>query len=88
MQSGGHGGISLDAMRKMVEDKVLAAVDGVLNTIPNGMQYKDKFRQAIGGAMNDLQQQAQSQMGNLGSMMSNLGGMTGRRPDQDNPPVH
>jgi hypothetical protein len=86
MQSG--QGLSMDAIRKMVEDKVLAAVDGVLGNIPNGMQYKDKFRQAIGGAMNDLQQQAQSQMGNLGGMMGNLGGMTGRKPDQGNPPIH
>jgi len=87
MQSG-QSGISLDAIRKMVEDKVLAAVDGVLGQIPNGQQYQGKFRQAIGGAMNDLQQQAQSQMGNLGGMMGNLGGMTGRRPDQGNPPIH
>jgi hypothetical protein len=87
MQSGGN--ISLDAIRKMVEDKVMGAIDGVLGSIPNGMQYKDKFTQAIGGAMNDLQQQAQSRMGNLGGMMGNLGGMAGgRRPDQGNPPIH
>ncbi len=86
MQPGGN--ISLDAIRKMVEDKVMGAIDGVLGSIPNGMQYKDKFSQAIGGAMNELQQQAQGQMGNLGGMLGNLGGIAGRRPDQGPPPVH
>jgi hypothetical protein len=78
-------GFSLDSLRQMAEDKIMSAVDGVINHIPNGSQYRDKFRQAINGAMNDLQKQAQSQMGNLGGMMGNLGG---RQPNQPNPPTH
>jgi hypothetical protein len=78
-------GFSLDSIRKMAEDKILVAVDGVVSRIPNGQQYRDQFRQAINGAMNELQQQAQSQMGNLGGMMGNI---TGRQSNQPNPPTH
>jgi hypothetical protein len=78
-------GFSLDSIRKIAEDKIMVAVDGVVNRIPNGQQYRDQFHQAISGAMNDLQQQAQSQMGNLGGMLGNL---TGRQPNQPNPPTH
>jgi hypothetical protein len=81
-------GFDLNSIRQMVEDKVMAAVDGVLGRIPNGPQYRDHFHQAIGGAINELHQQAQSRMGNLGGMLGNLGGMSGRQPDQGNPPVH
>lgn len=86
MQSG--QGFSLDSIRKAAEEKILAAVDGVIDRIPNGHQYQDQFKQAISGAMDDLQRQAQNQLSNLGGLMGNLGGMTGRRPDQGNPPVH
>ena len=78
----GQGGFSLDSIRKMAEDKIMVAVDGVIGRIPNGQQYRDQFRQAIDKAMDELQQQAQSQMSNLGGMMGNV---TGRQP---NPPVH
>lgn len=81
-------GFSLDAIRKTVEDRVLAAVDGVLENIPNGQQYKDQFRQAIDGAMNDLQQQARSQVGSIGGLMGNVSGMMGHKPEQGNPPIH
>lgn len=77
-------GFSLDSMRKMAEDKIMGAIDGVVNRIPNGQQYRDQFQQAITKAMGELQQQAQSQIGNLGGMM----GMGGRQPDQPNPPTH
>lgn len=72
-------------MRKMAEDKIMVAIDGVVNRIPNGQQYRDQFQQAISKAMGELQQQAQNQIGNLGGMMGNLGG---RQPDQPNPPSH
>lgn len=75
-------GFSLDSMRKMAEDKIMMAVDGVVNRIPNGQQYQEQFHQAITKAMSELQQQAQSQMGNLGGMLGNLGGQ------QPNPPTH
>ena len=78
-------GFSLDSIRKMAEDKIMVAVDSVIGRIPNGQQYRDQFHQAIGNAMNELQQQAQSQMGNLGGMMGNI---TGRQPNQPNPPIH
>lgn len=77
-------GFSLDSIRQMAESKIMSAVDGVVSRIPNGQQYKDQFHQAISGAMDDLQRQAQSQMGNLGGMM---GGSAGRQPGQ-NPPIH
>ena len=83
MQSG--QGFSLDSIRRAAEDKIFAAVDVVINRIPNGQQYKDQFRQAIDSALDDLQRQAQT---HLGGMMGNLGGFTGRKPDQDNPPAH
>jgi hypothetical protein len=86
MQSG--QGFSLDSIRQMAEDKILTAVDGVIGRIPNGQQYREQFRQAIGGAMDELQRTAQSQMGNMGGMMGNLGNMAGRRPDQGNPSLH
>jgi hypothetical protein len=78
-------GFSLDSIRKMAEDKIMTAVDSVITRIPNGQQYRDQFHQAIGNAMNELQQQAQSQMGNLGGMMGNI---TGRQSGQPNPPIH
>jgi hypothetical protein len=78
-------GFSLDSIRKMAEDKIMVAVDGVVSHIPNGQQYRDQFRQAINNALNELQQQAQSQMGNLGGMMGNV---TGRQPNQPTPPTH
>lgn len=80
MQSG--QGFSLDSMRKMAEDKIVKAVDGVVSRIPNGQQYQEQVHQAIGKAMDELQEQAQNQMGNLGGMMGNI---TGRQP---NPPSH
>jgi hypothetical protein len=80
MQSG--QGFSLDSMRKIAEDKIVNAVDGVVSRIPNGQQYKEQFHQAIGKAMNELQQQAQNQMSNMGGMMGNI---TGQQP---NPPTH
>ncbi|MEO7021650.1 MAG: hypothetical protein ABI234_15970 [Ktedonobacteraceae bacterium] len=82
-------GFSLDAIRKMVEEKVYEAVEGVANRIPNGQHYHDQFRQAISDAMDTLQQQAQSQMSNRSGMLGNLGNMTGKRPNQPgNPPIH
>jgi predicted heme/steroid binding protein len=78
-------GFSLDSIRKMAEDKIMVAVDGVVSHIPNGQQYRDQFHQAINNALNELQQQAQSQMGNLSGMMGNI---TGRQPNQPTPPTH
>jgi predicted PurR-regulated permease PerM len=78
-------GFSLDSIRKMAEDKILGAVDGVVARIPNGQQYQEQMHQAISNALNELQQQAQSQMGNIGGMMGNI---TGRQSNQPNPPVH
>lgn len=88
MQSEPGQGFSLDSIRKAAEEKILAAVDSVVDHIPNGQQYKDQFWQAVDSAMDDLQRQAQSQLSNLSSMLGNLSDRMGRRPDQDNPPVH
>lgn len=88
MQGQGQG-FSLDAIRRIVEDKVCEAVESVVSRIPNGHQYRDQFRQAIGGAMDHLQQQAHSQMGGLGGMMGNLGmGQRTDQPPSGNPPIH
>lgn len=86
MQSG--QGFSLDSIRKATEEKILAAVDGVVNRIPNGQEYKDQFRQAISGAMDDLQRQAQSQLSNMSGMLGNMGDRVSRKHDQGGPPVH
>ncbi len=75
----------MDSVRKMAEDKITKAVDGVVNRIPNGQQYTDQIHQAINNVLNELQQQAQSQMGNLGGMMGNAGN---RQANQPNPPTH
>lgn len=83
MQSG--QGFSLDSLRKTAEDKIMVAVDGVIGRIPNGQQYREQLRNAITGALNEMQQQAQSQIGNLGGMM---GGVTGRQTNPPNPPSH
>lgn len=80
-------GFDLNSIRQMVEDKVMGAVDGVLGHIPNGQQYRDRFHSAIGKAIDELQQQAQGRMGNLGGMLGSFGGMSGRQPDRDNPPT-
>jgi hypothetical protein len=74
-------GFSLDSIRRAAENKILAAVDGVITHIPNGQQYREQFRQAIDSAMDELQRQAQNQL-------NNLGGTRGRQSDQGNPPVH
>jgi hypothetical protein len=81
-------GFSLEHIRQTVEEKVMGAVDGVLTRIPNGPQYREQFRQAIGGALNDLQQQAQGQAGPLGGIMGKLGGIFGHSHEQGNPPAH
>ncbi len=79
-------GFSLDSFRRMAEGKIQAAVDGVLTRIPNGQQYRDQFHQAIGGAINEIQEQAQSQMGNAGGLLGHLKGMFGHNPEQGHPP--
>ncbi len=81
-------GFSLESIRKMAEEKITVAVDGVVSRIPNGQQYTDQVHQAITNVLNDLQKQAQAQMGNMGNMGNMLGGMTGRQPNQPNPPTH
>ncbi len=83
MQAG--QGFSLESLRKTAEEKIFTAVDGVVNRIPDGQKYRDQIHQAITKAIDELQQQAQSQMGNLGGMMGNV---TGRQPNPPNPPVH
>jgi hypothetical protein len=88
MQKPSGQGMNLDTIRQTVESEVLKAVDGVLGRIPNGQQHRDQFRQAISGAMDNLQQQAQGQMGNLGNLGGMLGNMTGQKRDQPNPPAH
>lgn len=92
MQGQGQGqgqGFSLGAIRKVVEEKVCEAVDGVANRIPNGQQYRDQFHQAIVGAMDTLEKQVQNQMSNMGGAMGNLGNMMGKSSNQPgNPPVH
>jgi len=85
MQKPSGQGMNLDTIRHTVESKVLEAIDGVLARIPNGQQHRDQFHQAINGAMDNFQQQAQGQMGNLGGMMGNI---TGQKRDQPNPPAH
>lgn len=78
-------GFSLDSIRKTAEETITKAVDGVITRIPNGQQYTDQVHQAINGALNELQQKAQSQMGNMGGMLGNI---TGSQPGQPNPPTH
>ena len=79
-------GLSVDSIRRMAEDRIMAAVDGVLARIPNGPQYRNDFHRAIDKAIDEVQQQVQGQAGNLGGMLGNLG--QGRQPDQPGPPVH
>ena len=85
MQQPSGQGFSLDAIRRTVEDKVLEAVDGVCGRIPHGEQYKEQFHSAIDSTMDNLQRQAQSQIGNLGGMPGNISGQQGNQP---NPPRH
>ncbi len=64
---GQQGGLLGDA-RQMAENQIDQAIDQYGNKIPGGSQYTQQAKEAAGGLLNNLEQDAEKRMGNLGGL--------------------
>ena len=71
-QSGQQG--SLDGARNVAQNQVDQAIDQFGSKIPGGSQYTQQAKDAAHGALDNLEKEGESRLGNLGG---SVGGMFG-----------
>ncbi len=57
-----------DQARQAAQQQVDSAIDQFANKIPGGQQYSQQAKDAAGGALENLEQQAENRFGNLGGL--------------------
>ena len=63
----GQGGM-LDGARNAAQNQVDQAIDQFGNKIPGGSQYTQQAKDAAHGILDNLEQEGEKRMGNLGGM--------------------
>ncbi len=54
--------------RQMAENQINQAIDQYGNKIPGGSKFTQQAKDAADGALNNLEQEAEKRMGNLGGL--------------------
>nr|MDQ2888852.1 hypothetical protein [Chloroflexota bacterium] len=65
-QQGNQGG--LDSARQMANQQVDQAIDQFAQKIPGGQQYSQQAKDAAGGVLDNLEQEGEKRLGNLGGL--------------------
>ncbi|HEX4203122.1 MAG TPA: hypothetical protein VHZ51_02770 [Ktedonobacteraceae bacterium] len=61
-RAGGVSGDTVKAARGQVDGVINQAIDRLAGTVPGGEQYASQAKQAISGALNNLQQQLENEV--------------------------
>ncbi|MBA2392718.1 MAG: hypothetical protein H0V70_08220 [Ktedonobacteraceae bacterium] len=64
----GQQGGALGGARQMAENQIDQAIDQYGNKIPGGSQFTKQAKEAAGGVLNNLEQEAEKRMGNMGGL--------------------
>ncbi|MBV9227778.1 MAG: hypothetical protein JOZ18_00600 [Chloroflexi bacterium] len=64
----------LSDVRQMAEQQIDQVIDQFGNKVPGGSQYTQQAKDAIGGILDNLEQEVENRIGNLGGGMLGGGG--------------
>ncbi len=72
----------VDALKQQAEQKIDETIDQFAQKVPGGTQFSQQAKDAMAGALDNLEKQAEEQGGNiLGNIGNSIGGIFGHHND-------
>ena len=74
----------VEQLKDQAEQKIDQTIDQLAQKIPGGTQFSQQAKDAMGGVLDNLEQQAEEQGGNiLNNLGNSIGGMFGHHKDEN-----